>query len=464
MNATNFRGGNSRQLARLLDGLPTPLAILDSKGSVVFVNAALCQLVNVDATALVGKTTSWEVPPDDVPHSSILSALAPPSNARNGAIAFRRLLKPIVYGSVITGQLFVPITDEEQNAEFYLILLEDWERLSTQFASTALASSSVDQEQVIAETRGQWKQLDKLHKLLGESPEIQLAMKRAQLAIQSSCNALISGPAFVGKTDIAHGIFLARLASLGLNEVSGQYFPIDCSILDASLIDGMLEVFAGRLREDAQAGSQQLVIEHLHRMPETAIPTVNRWLEAIQHQCSVFALSQESLARLSARGREWQQLALRLAETEIVVPPLQERREDIGPLAHHYLAQECRKADRALLSISPDTMSLLQAYSWPDNTREVAAAMHSAVQLAVLTKSIQVNHLPVEIRTFAGVGTADESEPFEAVSLDDILLDIERVVLRRAMRLSPRNRAQVARWLKISRPRLLRRISQLGLD
>ncbi|MEM8733893.1 MAG: PAS domain-containing protein [Planctomycetota bacterium] len=464
MNASNFRGGNSRQLARQLDALPSPLAILDRKGHIVFVNAALCELAQADSTALVGKATSWELPSDEVSHSSILSALAPPSSARNGAIAFRQLLKPVVFGSSATGQLFVPIPDEEQNAELFLVLLDDWERLSTQFASTSLASQSADHEQVIAETRGQWERLNQLHPLLGESPEIQLAMKRSQLATKSACNALITGPRFVGKGDIARGIFLARLAELGLSEVSGQYFPVDCSILDANLIDGMLEVFAGRLREEAHAGAQQLVIEHLHLMPDAAVPVVNRWLTTIEGRCSVVAISHDSCADLMQRGREWQQLVLRLAEAEVVVPPLQHRREDIGPLAHHYLAQECRKSDRALLSIAPDTMSLLQAYSWPENIREVASAMRKSVQLAVLTKTIQVSHLPVEIRTFAGYGATEDVNEMEAVSLDDILIDIERVVLRRAMRLSPRNRAQVARWLKISRPRLLRRIAQLGLD
>jgi DNA-binding NtrC family response regulator len=48
--------------------------------------------------------------------------------------------------------------------------------------------------------------------------------------------------------------------------------------------------------------------------------------------------------------------------------------------------------------------------------------------------------------------------------LDELLLDVEREVLRRALRNSKGNRARAARALGISRPRLLRRIEQLGLD
>jgi DNA-binding NtrC family response regulator len=47
--------------------------------------------------------------------------------------------------------------------------------------------------------------------------------------------------------------------------------------------------------------------------------------------------------------------------------------------------------------------------------------------------------------------------------LDAVLLDLEKIMLQRALKLSPRNRAQAARLLGISRPRLLRRIEQLGL-
>ncbi|MEM7312105.1 MAG: hypothetical protein AAF497_03030 [Planctomycetota bacterium] len=117
-----------------------------------------------------------------------------------------------------------------------------------------------------------------------------------------------------------------------------------------------------------------------------------------------------------------------------------------------------------MLSISYEAMDLLEAFSWPRNLTQLSETIKTAVQLSVLTKSIQASHLPVEVRSYLSNAAGEGSQAFEPISLDEVLLELEKIILRRALKLSPRNRAQVARWLDISRPRLLRRIEQLGLD
>jgi len=59
-----YRGGNSRQLAKTLDSLGKPTAILDRRGQIVFVNAALCAMAGAEATVLVGKQCSCELTTD----------------------------------------------------------------------------------------------------------------------------------------------------------------------------------------------------------------------------------------------------------------------------------------------------------------------------------------------------------------------------------------------------------------
>jgi DNA-binding NtrC family response regulator len=105
----------------------------------------------------------------------------------------------------------------------------------------------------------------------------------------------------------------------------------------------------------------------------------------------------------------------------------------------------------------------LTAYSWPENLGEVQRCVADMIQHAVFSAAVQSQHLPVSIRTFAGTAVASD-QVVEPIKLDDVLLDLERIIISRAIKLSPRNRARVARWLGISRPRLLRRLTQLGLD
>lgn len=460
---TEFRGGNIRQLGKALEQLEYPTAFLDRRGQIVYVNAALCAMVQADASELVGQRTTWELAKDDVPHPALLNALAPPAAARAGQVSLRQLTTPVVFGSTATGQAFVPLLDSDALPELTIVVFGDWEHLSKQVPRPFTASR--DQEQVLAEVRGRWQQLDGLDALVGSSSVIQLALRRAQLAIQANAPYIVVGPQHVGKVSVSKAIYMGRLKRLGISAIAGQYFTIDCQLLEAPLVEGMLEVFAGRLRPGVERFAQQVVLERVDVLPEEALGGVLQWLANVDEQSTVSATSLEPIESLARRGPQWQVLSSTLGTCEISIPALTERCEDILPLAHAFVAQSCRKAERALLSIAPETQDLLVAFRWPENLQQLQRTMDEAVKLAVLTPTIKANHLPVEVRAFAGQAAAQGvAEQFEPVDLDEILLDIERVVLRRAMKLSPRNRAQVARWLSISRPRLLRRLEQLGLD
>lgn len=462
--SNDYRGGNSRQLAKTLDLLDKPAAILDRKGQIVFVNAALCHLAKADATQLVGRQTSWEIASDETPHAAILTALAPPAGARSGRITARQLSTPVVFGSSATGQLFVPITDNDHVVQFTLVVLGGWQEIASQVKQIPSQLLFQEHEQVLVEARSKWNRLDGLHALIGESPAIRLAMNRSQLAIASPCNYFIHGPPHVGKSTVVKGIFACRLKVAGLQPATGQCFPIDCSILDGQFIDGLLEVFAGRLRPGASPVTQQLILERIDTMPLEAVPLLRKWLEGPLSQAVVAATSRKTAHELARRGDSWRAVVNRIAVIEIEIPALRDRREDIPAVAQQILAVTCRKAQRALLNFAPAAMDLLTAYPWPNNLSEMTTAIEEAVNLAVLTHAIQVAHLPVEVRTFASTASVRSSREFAPINLDDLLLDLEKIILRRALKLSPRNRAQVARWLEISRPRLLRRIAQLGLD
>ena len=115
----------------------------------------------------------------------------------------------------------------------------------------------------------------------------------------------------------------------------------------------------------------------------------------------------------------------------------------------------------AAIRFSQDAMSLLQAYPWPHNVRELRLAMQHAVSECE-GNVIEVRHLPIAIRTFANRELcADQVE--QPVDLDAMMLDLEREMIETAIKKFPRNRAAAAQWLGISRSRLLRRLEQLGM-
>ncbi len=462
---SEYRGGNSRLLAKSLDELGRPLAILDWHGEVLFANAGLCEMAKADATQLVGKRCSWEIADDDSPFAALLTALAPPASALEGQIVARQLTAPIVFGSTATGQLFLPLRDPSNTLSMVIVLLGDWNEIKSQLPYTRpdnpLQRRPIDE--VLVRLRSQWTNLDSLLPLMGESPAIQLAMQRAQLAIKSDNNFLVTGPRYIGKSDLTRGIFGGRLKRVGMQKLSGQLFPLDCAALDGELLLGMLEVFEGRLRAAVPRAGQLLVLEQVDQLNSESIPSVIEWLVAHYRDCVVAATSREAATQLSNRGAPWARLVSMLAPIEIQLPALTARREDIAILVQQTLAAQCNKLNRSLLTLSAEASDLLTAYSWPENLAELQRSVSDMIQHAIFVSAIQIQHLPVGIRTFAGSAAGGE-QVVEPIVLDEVLLDLERIIISRAIKLSPRNRARVARWLGISRPRLLRRLSQLGLD
>jgi transcriptional regulator with PAS, ATPase and Fis domain len=101
-------------------------------------------------------------------------------------------------------------------------------------------------------------------------------------------------------------------------------------------------------------------------------------------------------------GRFRRDLYYRLNVFPIPLPPLRERTEDIPVLAETFLRPACRRARRAVPSISPEAMALLQAYPFPGNVRELENEIERAVALAEDGRPIGPEHLSDRMRAERG--------------------------------------------------------------
>lgn len=457
-----FRGGNSRALAKALDALRSPVAVLDRNGQVVYVNARLCQLVGVEHTQIVGQQCRWDLTEDSNPLADLLYTLAPPQTVRNGKVETRVVYQTAFVESSLDRQTFVPILDEYNLLDLAIVTFHTSTKENSASAPRELLTER-QAEQLLVQLRSSRQRLDNMRSVIGESPAIGLAMERAQAAVGSTSNVFIHGPTGVGKLNLGRGIFDARIAEANANPLASQFFVLDCGLLDADLIDGLLEVMAGRIKPDLPIQSHHLVLNGIQELGEASVMRLSDWLAAFSNQCIAITTSTLTPSELELRGSAWESLVCRLMQIEIRLPALSERPEDIPSLVHEIVSSECRKAERALLNVSADAMELISAYPWPRNRSQLEEALVFAVENSVLTASIQPSHLPVHLRTFAG-DIASQEEDFEPIELDKVMEQVERKIITKAMQHSPRNRAEVARILGISRTRLLRRIDQLGLQ
>jgi DNA-binding NtrC family response regulator len=151
-----------------------------------------------------------------------------------------------------------------------------------------------------------------------------------------------------------------------------------------------------------------------------------------------------------AAGRFRQDLLFRLNTVEIRLPPLRERREDIAPLADHFLRTHAQRYRKRLAGFDSTAMKSLLAYLWPGNVRELDHVIERAVLMAQQAE-IRVSDL--------GLRGAPESQTrLEEMSLEEV----EAFLIRKAMARYG-NVSNAARALGLSRSALYRRLERYRL-
>ncbi len=161
------------------------------------------------------------------------------------------------------------------------------------------------------------------------------------------------------------------------------------------------------------------------------------------------------------------ELLTKLDVYSIRVPPLSQRKEDVVPLAEHFLRKYARRNARAATSLSRAAKELLLAYDFPGNTRELENVVERA---AILARGDEVlpEHVAFQTRSHAlpapTPAAAPSPEPGKAQALSSKLDDIERQELLAALDRCAGNKAEVARSLGIQRTTLYYRLKRLGID
>jgi Nif-specific regulatory protein len=175
----------------------------------------------------------------------------------------------------------------------------------------------------------------------------------------------------------------------------------------------------------------------------------------------VIAATNRSLRDEAARGFFREDLYYRLAVFPITVPPLRERREDILPLADHFLALHGRREGKPGCRLSRPAAHLLLAYDWPGNVRELENEMQRALALVepaglVTPKLLSdwVANLVEPIRLSCRAGD----------TLRDNMNRIESWLIRRALEQHGGRRTAAARKLGITREGLYKKMKRLGID
>ena len=169
----------------------------------------------------------------------------------------------------------------------------------------------------------------------------------------------------------------------------------------------------------------------------------------------VVTATNRSLRDEITAGRFRDDLFYRLNVIPMQLAPLRERREDILPLARHFLARHAAESGRRLV-LTPEADEALAGHGWPGNVRELENAIERAVVLAHGERI-----LPEDLLLEQGA-PAGEAPP--EGTLQDSLDRAAAARIRSALEAAKGNRAEAARALGVDRTTLYRLMKRLGLS
>jgi DNA-binding NtrC family response regulator len=165
----------------------------------------------------------------------------------------------------------------------------------------------------------------------------------------------------------------------------------------------------------------------------------------------IFSATNADLHAAVDEGRFRQDLLFRLNTIELRLPPLRDRREDIPPLAAHFLRQHAGHYRKAIDKFDEGAMKALLAHTWPGNVRELDHAVERAVLMAE-GETIRAADLGLR-------GGREASLRLEEMSLEDV----EALLIKKALARFDGNVSHAASALGLSRSALYRRLQRYGL-
>ena len=312
----------------------------------------------------------------------------------------------------------------------------------------------------------------KFHDLVFQGPRMAEVADLIATVAASDATVLIQGETGTGKELVARAIHAAsRRRSFPLVAVACAAIPE--TLLEDELFGHEKGAFTGAIRDrkgrfELAAGGSLFLDE----IADLGLGVQAKLLRVLQERAferlggtrpvkvdvRVMSGTLRRLEEEVQRGRFREDLFYRLKVITITLPPLRERKEDILPLAEHFLQQYTRPLGKAVEGLSPEAHRELLQHEWRGNVRELEAAIQRAVVLARGPR-LTPDDLGLGGPAGASPARADASRPLLVT-----LRETERQYLDAVLRSVGGHRRRAAEILGISRKTLWKKLRHVGLE
>jgi PAS domain S-box-containing protein len=328
--------------------------------------------------------------------------------------------------------------------------------------------------------------------IVGRSPRMEQVFQTLPVLAQSDASILITGETGTGKDLVAEAIHQTS------NRASGPFIKINCGALPETLLEseifghekgaftGAVEHKPGRFR---LAHNGTIFLTEIGDLPLSLQVKLLTFLDdkviyplgstkGFKANVRIITATHRNLEQMVRDKRFRQDLLFRLNVARIHMPPLRQRDGDIRLLLDHFLNQFSTQMDKSIQGFSPEALTVLTAYRYPGNIRELRNIVEYAANIAG-GPLITTDHLPAYLRDPALIPEpldtdsdlspdtgieAQPSPPAAPSAPPKTWAMAERGMIMDALLKAKGKKSEAAEILGWGRSTLWRKIKQYGLD
>ncbi len=308
--------------------------------------------------------------------------------------------------------------------------------------------------------------------IIGKSPAMQKVFDLIKKVASSEGTILITGDSGTGKEIVARAIHYNSKRS------SRRFVAINCGAIVETLFESELfghkkGSFTGAISDKdglfkiADEGTifldevseipQHLQVKLLRTIEEKEILPVGG-VSQVNVNVRIIAASNKDIKELVNQGKFREDLFYRLNVVEIHLPSLEERKEDIGLLIHHFIDKHGKKMGKHILGVTNEVVRILTNHKWKGQVRELENIIERAL---IFSESdyITINDLPEVLRIKSDVKFTQDSK-----KLKDKLKEFEKYYIEQQLANFNSDKEKTAIELGISISSLYRKIEELKIN
>lgn len=452
--------GFLKAMEQIFDPVPVPMILVDKTGLIMMINDSFAQYLGHDKEAIMGHPVQEIDKNTRFPYvlQKKQAEIAIPHTFENGHTA-------LVHRIPVVGD------DGEVLYGFGMVLFQDIE------AMTEIIHKNKQLSQELVHARSELKRIlgakYAFDTIIGISDNMESAKHMAKKAAMTASNVLLLGESGTGKELFAHAIH---------NDSGRGYGPfvkVNCAAIPKDLLESELFGYeegaftgakkGGKMGKFELANKGTIFLDEIGDMPMEMQVKLLRVLQereferigghvSIRVDVRVIAATNKDLLTQIQEKLFREDLYYRLNVMTLHIPPLRERKDDMGLLVRALIDKLSHNMGRVITGVSDRFMNRLYAYRWPGNVRELENVIERAINLCDQDQ-LDTQHLPIHLAMEAPIPSV-----IGVMTMKERYALLERDAVQEALVYSCGNKQQAAKLLGMARSTFYEKIEQFGIE